>query len=137
ASLAGVPGGGYVYFGPETTELYRADGRLQSIGRRSGEVLTLTYSDGTSGPGGGCFVDPAGNPTNFVLSADLLIRVTDSYGNALSFAYSASGKLVAMTDPGGGRPFYSYDPGVGSVSIEHLASVRYPDGRVRSYRYDE
>jgi YD repeat-containing protein len=130
ASLVALPGGGYVYQGPEVIESYRADGRLLSITQRSGESLTLAYSDGTSG----VFVDAAGNPTTAPLSANLLTRVTDSYGKALSFDYSASGKLVVMTDPAGGRTLYAYDV---QAIPENLASVTYPDGHLRQYRYTE
>jgi len=130
ASLATLPGGGYVYQGPDVVETYRADGRLLGITQRSGESLTLAYSDGVNG----FFVDPAGNPTTDVLLANLLTRVTDSYGKALSFDYSLSGKLVVMTDPAGGRTLYGYDP---QTITENLASVTYPDGHVRQYRYFE
>ncbi len=128
ASLATLSGGGYVYQGPDVVETYRADGRLQTITRRSGETLTLAYSSG------GVFVDRSGNPTGDALPPNLLIGVTDSYGNALSFAYSAPGKLVAMTDPSGGRTLYTYDFPAPNYN---LASVTYPDGHARSYRYTE
>ncbi|HZF18187.1 MAG TPA: DUF6531 domain-containing protein, partial [Burkholderiales bacterium] len=130
ASLATLPGGGYVYQGPDVVETYRADGRLLGITQRSGESLTLAYSDGVNG----FFVDPAGNPTTDVLLANLLTRVTDSYGKALSFDYSLSGKLVVMTDPAGGRTLYGYDL---QAIPENLASVTYPDGSIRQYRYVE
>ncbi|HMH16798.1 MAG TPA: DUF6531 domain-containing protein [Burkholderiales bacterium] len=135
ASLATLPGGGYVYQGPDVVETYRADGRLQSITSRSGETLTLTYS-----AGGGVFVDQNGDPTSEPLPANLLLGVTDAYGNALSFTYSAPGKLVVMTDPSGGRTLYRYDRfgSDGNVgSNDNLASVTYPDGHTKSYLYTE
>jgi len=136
ASLVTLPGGGYVYQGPDVVETYRADGRLQSITQRTGETLTLTYSGGAFG---GVFVDRDGNPTTEpapagLLPANLLLAVTDSYGNSLSFKYSAPGKLVVMTDPSGGQTLYRYDL---LASNENLTSVTYPDGRTRSYRYSE
>jgi len=131
ATLVILPGGGYVYQGPDSVETYRADGRLQSITQRSGETLTLTYSGSAFG---GVFVDRNGNPTSEALPANLLLWVTDSYGNALSFAYSAPGKLVVMTDPSGGRALYTYD--VFGLN-DNLASVTFPDGHTRSYRYAE
>ena len=131
ASLVTLPGGGYVYQGPDVVETYRADGRLQSITRMSGETLTLTYSGGAFG---GVFVRRDGTPTAEALTPNLLLRVTDSYGNALSFDYSAPGKLVAMFDPSGGRTFYTYDfRGLN----DNLVSVTYPDGHTRSYGYAE
>ncbi len=123
--------GGYYYKGPEDTEFYGTDGRLQSITTRTGQTLTLTYSDGTSGPNGGFAVDTAGNPTSVILPANLLIRVTDSYGNVLSLSYDPSGRAIVMTDPGGGRYIYTYD-----VST-NLTSVKDPDNRTRTYRYNE
>ncbi len=137
ASLATLPGGGYVYQGPDVVETYRADGRLQSITRRSGETLTLAYGNSV-----GMHVDKNGDPTDekFPQNAVLLQSVTDSYGNALSFAYSAPGKLVAMTDPSGGRTLYRYDFPASydfPTPNDNLASVTYPDGHTRSYRYTE
>ena len=137
ASLATLPGGGYVYQGPDVVETYRADGRLQSITRRSGETLTLAYGNSP-----GMHVDKNGDPTDekFPPNAVLLQSVTDSYGNALSFAYSAPGKLVAMTDPSGARTLYRYDFPASydfPAPNDNLASVTYPDGRSRSYRYAE
>jgi YD repeat-containing protein len=137
SSLVTLPGGGYVYQGPDVVETYRADGRLQSIARMSGETLTLTYSGGAFG---GVFVHRDGTPTGEVLPPNLLLRVTDSYGNALSFDYSAPGKLVVMTDPSGGRTLYTYDflhTDILSGLNDNLASVTYPDGHTRSYRYTE
>jgi YD repeat-containing protein len=130
-SLVVVPGAGYYYRGPDSTEFYRTDGRLQSIMQRSGLTLTLAYSDGTSGPNGGFLHDAAGNPTAAALPANRLIRVSDSYGNTLSFGLNALGYIVLMTDPGGDQYRYAYD------SIGNLTSVTFPDTHVRSYRYNE
>jgi hypothetical protein len=77
---------GFYYLGPDEIEFYGSDGRLRSISRRTGEVFTLTYSDGTAGPGGAVALDAAGNPTLQPLPANLLIRVTDLVGNALCSA---------------------------------------------------
>jgi YD repeat-containing protein len=130
ASLVALAGGGYVYQGADVVETYRADGRLQSVTQKSGETLTLTYSDGSSG----VFVDRQGNAGTEALPANLLVRVIDSYGNALSFDYSAPGKLVVMTDPSGGRTLYAYDL---LAFNDNLASVTYPDGSTKTYRYTE
>jgi len=131
ANLVTPPGGGYVYQGPDVVETYRADGRLQSITQRSGETLTLTYSGGSFG---GVFVDRDGNPRSEALPPNLLLRVTDSYGNTLSFDYSAPGKLVVMTNPSGGRTLYRYDL---YGLDDNLASVTYPDGHTKGYLYTE
>jgi len=130
ASLLTLPGGGYVYQGPDVIETYRADGRLQSITQRSGETLTLAYGNSTD-----MHVDKNGDPTDeeFPQNVVLLQSVTDSYGNSLSFKYSPPGKLVVMTDPSGARTLYRYDP----AHAENLASVTYPDGHARGYGYAE
>ncbi len=130
ASLVTLPGGGYVYQGPDAIETYGADGRLQRITQRSGETLTLVYGSGPA-----MYVDKNGNPTDekFPQNVVLLYSVTDSYGNSLYFRYSPPGKLVVMFDPSGASTLYRYD----LAYAENLASVTYPDGRVRSYRYAE
>lgn len=131
ARLVAAPEGWY-YIAPEETDFFGTDGRLRSISMRTGQVLTMSYSDGTAaGPNGGYTVDPNGNPTQFVMPANRLLRATDAYGNALSFAYSGSGHIVTMTDPAGGVYLYSYD------TNQELSSVRYPDGSTRAYRYNE
>jgi len=131
-TLVPVSGVGYYYLGPDATEFFGTDGRLRTVTMRSGLAYSLTYSDGTSAsPNGGVFVDAAGNPTTFVLPADRLIRVTDSYGNSLAFAYDLTGRIVLVHTPGGGQYRYTYDLN------DNLQSVESPDGRVRTYRYNE
>jgi YD repeat-containing protein len=122
---------GFYYLGPDEVEFYGTDGRLRSISRRTGQVFTLTYSDGTTGPGGGFALDAPGNPTPRPLPANLLLRVADTAGNALSFGYNLGGRVVLMTDPGGGNYHYSYD------DKSNLVAVRYPDLTTRTYAYNE
>ena len=132
-TLVTVAGTGYFYNGPDRTEFYGVDGRLRSISLASGQVFTLSYSDGSTGPNGGVILNAAGNPRAFVLPlpGNSLIRVADAQGNTLSFGYDIQQRIVVMTDPGGAQYHYAYDP------LSNLASVTYPDGRVRSYRYNE
>ena len=130
-TLIEVPGVGYYYRGPNRTEFYRADGQLEKITERSGRTITLTYSDGTSGPNGGFAVDADGVPTSLVLPANRLIRVTDSYGNTLALGLDAGGRIITVTVPGGGQYLYRYD------AQDLLTSVTFPDGKVRTYRYNE
>jgi YD repeat-containing protein len=80
-------------------------------------------------------VNKDGDPTTefFPQNAVLLQSVTDSYGHSLTFKYSPPGKLVVMTDPSGAQTLYRYDP----AGTENLASVTYPGGRSRGYRYAE
>ena len=132
SQLLAVPGTGWFYRGAEDTEFYGTDGRLRSIASRTGQLLTLDYSDGTAaGPNGAFAVDADGNPTASALRAGVLIRVTDSYGNTLAFANNAAGLAVKITDPAGGHFLYAYD------ADNNLTSVTYPDGKVRAYRYNE
>ena len=130
-TLVTVAGTGYFYKGPDSTEFYGTDGRLRSISLASGQVFTLTYSDGTTGPNGGFIRDANGNPTLLVLPANTLIRVADLQGNTLSFGHDIQRRIVIMTDPGSGQYHYSYD------AISNLISVKYPDTRVRTYGYNE
>jgi YD repeat-containing protein len=130
-TLAAVPGTGFFYKGPDRTEFFGTDGRLRTISLASGEVLTLTYSDGTGGPNGGFILDAAGQPTIVPLPAGSLIRVADAHGNTLALAYDGDRRMVRMTAPGGSLYQYAYD------DVNNLTSVTYPDGRVRTYRYNE
>lgn len=75
-------------------ELYDATGKLLSITNRAGLTQSLSYSDGTSGSGGGYVLDANGNPTAIVLPAGLLIRVTDASGRSLNFGYDAASRIV-------------------------------------------
>ncbi len=131
ARLVTVAGVGYYYLGADEVEFYGTDGRLRSISRRTGQVFTLTYSDGTTGPGGGYALDAEGNPTAKPMPANLLIRVADAAGNALSFGYNLGGRVVRVIDPAGGTYLYSYD------HKSNLISVRYPDLTTRTYLYNE
>lgn len=57
-----------------------------------------------------------------------LITVTDSFGKKLQF--SSTYPIRSMIDPAGGVTHYEYGPNY------QLASVTYPDGKVRKYVYD-
>jgi YD repeat-containing protein len=130
-TLTTAAGVGYFYKGPERTEFFGTDGRLRTISRASGEVFTLTYSDGTGGPNGGFILDAAGQPTAKLLPANSLIRVSDAHGNTLALGYDVLQRMVRMTAPGGSQYRYGYD------EVGNLTSVTFPDGRVRTYNYNE
>ena len=116
----------------EETEAYSSAGKLQSITTRDGYTQTLTYTDGTNGPNGGYALDNDGNATTKVLPAELLLRVTDSYGRQLSFGYDVYQHVVRMVSPNGDVYRYHYDTIPGN-----LDSVTYPDGHTRTYVYNE
>jgi len=130
-SLFRAPTNEFFLLAPDRTEQYGIDGRLRSIAYRDGKVLTLTYSDGTTGPNGGYVLDESGNPTTFVLVANRLLRVSDAQGNTLSFAYDKWDRIARMTDPSGAVYKYTYDDN------SNLTQVTYPDTKTRVYRYNE
>ena len=122
---------GFYYKGADSTEFYGTDGRLRTITQSSGQLLTLTYSDGTTGANGGYILDAAGSPTTWALPANKLIRVADAFGNTLSFGYDLQGRVVVMTAPGSAIYRYAFD------EDSNLTSVTFPDLRTRTYRYNE
>ncbi len=120
-------------------ETYSSSGVLQSIISRGGYERDLTYSDGTSGPNGGYFVDSNWNNTTYVLPAGILLKVTDSYSRTLQFKYNQNYQMAQLTPPDGALFRYQYD-GVGNI-----AAVIYPDDTPgnfsdnarREYRYED
>ncbi|MBI3150063.1 MAG: RHS repeat protein, partial [Betaproteobacteria bacterium] len=102
----------------DSLETYRPDGKLASIAARNGLMQVLQY---------GILPTPDG-PT---AQAELLVRVTDSFGRELSFAYDTAGRLAALTDSLGHHYGYGYD------AQGDLVSVSYPDGGTRQYLYNE
>lgn len=116
-------------------ENYDATGKLASITSPVGLTHTLTYSDGTaSSPNGSYILGATGVPTTTILPLGRLIRVTDSAGHTLQLGYDVLGRVVKATDPAGGAYFYTYS---GITTTDHLTSVTYPDGKVRTYLYGE
>jgi len=113
-------------------ETYDAAGRLLGITPRNGPAQTLAYSDGTSGPNGGVFVDASGNATALILPAGFLTRAVDGYGRGIRFNYTTSTRVATVTDPGGGVYRFAYDDW-----NRTLLSVTFPDGQVRRYHYAE
>lgn len=115
------PGPGYSLRTPDdTVEIYDAAGQLQSITRRDGRSVVLSYE---SSP-------PAGQIPK-------LLALTDDYGRSLSFAYYASnaatgaGNIQTITDSAGNAVTYAYD------ANNNLVTVTFPDSSVRTYVYNE
>ncbi|MBI3728890.1 MAG: RHS repeat protein [Burkholderiales bacterium] len=100
---------GWVYNSPMNyIETYDAKGRLISEKSRAGVLQTLTYDDTTN----------------------LLVRVVDSFGRQLQFAYDLQARLKQLTTPDNKTYTYAYD------TNGNLASVTYPDTKIRSYVYE-
>jgi len=108
-------------------EGYDGNGVLQWIQTSQGRTQKLMYSSGT----GGYALDGNGNPTSTVLPPGLLIGALDDLGRIVSFGYTAIGQLVKATDGLGQAYRYGYDANL------NLASVTYPDGKVRQYLNNE
>jgi len=99
-------------------EAYSTDGRLLTVSDETGQVETLSYSDGLTDPS----IAPKPN---------LLLTVTAPDGRVLSFTYDASARVHQVTLPDGGALVYGYD------TTGNLTSVQYPDGKTRQYVYNE
>jgi len=97
------------------TEIYDANGVLQSVVDLKGQGIALTYS------------------TNYNAAPRIgvLLTVTDTQGRRIAFAYNNSGYVSKVTLPDGGTLSYAYD------SNGNLTSVTYPDGKVKTYVYNE
>ncbi|BBB62727.1 hypothetical protein UNDKW_4454 [Undibacterium sp. KW1] len=135
----------------DEVEQYDAKGRLISITKRNGVVYKLTYSSGATNdttvsrlPADApvCGTANAG-PT---LKAGKLLCVTDNWNKQIKFSYDAKGRINNITDPAGGQYQYAYDGVTGgcgsntqsiSCNASNLTSVTYPDGKTRSYVYNE
>lgn len=111
----------------DTVERYDASGALLTIASRDGQTKRLEYSDGTaSGPNGGTYVGTA-TP----LQAGLLLRVIDSFGARLTFAYAPSNRVAEIQDAAGASYGLAYD------SNANLVSITFPDGRQKQFVYNE
>jgi YD repeat-containing protein len=111
---------GWQYYDAATdsTELYDAEGKLLSITNRAGLTQTLEHST-------------AATPPSIAPGPGYLVKVTDAFGRQLNFTHDFFGRLATMQDPAGQS--YVYE----STTLNHFASVTYPDGKKRTYLYNE
>ncbi len=121
----------YIYSADNRKYIFDIAGKLISIKLVGGVTRTLTYSNGTTGAGGGYVLYPDGTPSNVVLPAGLLLSVTDSFGRTMTFGYDAINRVVDLVDSEGKTIKYSY-----GVS-DNLISVTYADNKTRTYVYNE
>lgn len=136
----------YVEGSTKTVETYDANGRLLTITTSDGRPQQLSYADGAGG------VSPSGTPTCTLPSgvtppsgnaaAGVLQCVTDSFGRQLNFWYDSQNRLSTLIDPNAGLTTYAYDEAssvvlAGQPLGGNLTSVTYPDGRKRTYYYNE
>jgi RHS repeat-associated protein len=102
---------GWTYAQQDAREIenYDSIGRLISIVRNNGDKVSLAYN----------------SPDDYLVTS-----VTDQAGRSLSFTYT-NRQLTQILDPTGGAIQYGYN------SFGRLASVTYPGGKSRSYKYGE
>ncbi|WP_395316984.1 RHS repeat-associated core domain-containing protein [Variovorax sp. UC74_104] len=91
----------------DATLLFAADGKLQALTQRNGQITSYTY-------------DAAGQ----------LITVTNPFGRTLTLGYNGAGLLVSVVTPDLRSIAYTYDP-EGRLSV-----VTYPDAKTRTYLYE-
>ena len=116
---------GWIYYvsSNDDVESYDSFGRMTTLQRRGGAVLTFSYSD-------------ASTPTTVAPIPGLLIRVTDALGRELIQTYDSSARLVTVADPAGNIFAMTYD------ALGNLTSIGYPGvnsyGRpsLRTYLYE-
>jgi YD repeat-containing protein len=130
ADLSGTTvGWEYKRAADDAIETYGADGQINSLKLRNGQIQTFTYSD-------------ISTPTVIAPIVGLLIRVTDHFGRSLNFQYDQRGRIIKMTDPVGGEYLYGYGeassikPDPPTLS-SNLTSVTYPGGKKKIYWYNE
>lgn len=137
----------------DVTERYSAAGQLLSITDRNGLRQRLTYSGGdTSDTRVSRQPDDAPVCTHvqsaFQIPAGRLLCVTDHWGRQLQFEYDGQGRVTKLIDPESRETAYEYDgpsggctpggdPGSASCKANNLTKVTYPDGKYRTYWYNE
>jgi YD repeat-containing protein len=137
----------------DTTEFYDANGVLLSTASRSGVHQSMTYSTGT-GNDTSASRYPAEAPicsnvqSGAAVKAGLLLCVTDNWGRQLQFEYDGQGRISKAIDPAYQAYLYAYDGSSGgcsnpsdvgnrACSANNLTQVTYPDGKTRTYHYNE
>jgi len=94
----------------DEVETYNNNGQLQSITKRTGQIIALSYTNGQ------------------------LTTVTGPFGRTLSFTY-LDGRIDTMADPAGGIYQYQYETDFWDNTIYNLRRVSFPDSTTRGYGY--
>jgi RHS repeat-associated protein len=130
------PGGTYIaatgYF-----ETLTAGGGGFNITQKDQTVYHFALIPGTPFLVGGpvyrltSIVDRNGNTTTLTYASGNLTKVTDTYGRAITFTYTAQNKVASVTDPAGRVTTFQYD------STGHkLTQITDPLGKAIKYTYN-
>ncbi|MDP3514718.1 MAG: DUF6531 domain-containing protein [Sulfuritalea sp.] len=121
-------------------EDYDASGLLLRITAANGLVQQFSYSDGNGGLQyattahvNGYQAPTCTRPAGFSVptTAGVLMCVSDGQGRQLNLSYDASNRLDRFADPLGQITQYAFN------ANNNLASVTYPDGKTRTYHYED
>ena len=109
---------GWTYYASNSDDIESYDpyGRLVSIQRRTGPVLSLAYSD-------------ASTPLAVAPGAGYLIRVVDSAGRQANLSYDLAGNVISVADPVGNVFLIGYS------ANGNLQSIRHPDSNASGVNY--
>jgi YD repeat-containing protein len=139
-----IVGWQYRVWADDSTETYDAKGRLLSIAERNGWVTTLNYS--TSATPLPDYLDGGALPIE-----GLLIGVRNHFGREIRLRYDAKARQTQLLPPGAvpglgaglaESPIrYAYDEaaslGASVPAQGQLTSVRWQDGALRRYHYED
>ena len=142
----------YTIASDDTREVYSPAGRVLEETTRAGLSKKYTYSNGLTNdssvgriPGDApiCSHVQAGS----VLSEGRLLCVTDNFGRQIQYEYDSVGRVSKVFDVANQAISYEYDgpsggcltpdPNNRACSTNNLTKVTYPDGKSRTYIYNE
>ncbi|GAB2862241.1 hypothetical protein GCM10027277_33510 [Pseudoduganella ginsengisoli] len=143
----------WTYTSPDgDVEQYDANGRLIRLTARTGAFQRFTYSDGVTNDTnvGRMPADAPACPNvqpGAVNKAGLLLCVTDNWNRQIQFEYDAQGRVNKAYDPANQAYLYAYNGSTAGCVLNgtynkaceagNLTQVTYPDGKKRTYHYNE